>query len=642
MVEANTATSPLRYRATAGLATVDETAAMVTWHSGNVIGRHRARELGEFLAGIPLFAPLDEMTRLQLAERLEPVHVAAGDVVMAQDDPGDGLYIMLSGRLRVSVVTGGTERVLHDLARGSVVGEIALLSNRPRSATVRAVRDSDLLLLRVSSFDALVERTPALLGQVARLLVDRLLAVDRPQLPPAGSRTIAVAPVGRSTGPAAKVAEELTARLARTGSVFRLDADVVGRHLGPGAAQRGPDHSGRNELTGWLHAVERGNDYVVYQTDAEDTAWSRLCLSQSDVALLIGSAAGDPRLGAVETRALATRWLRCELVLVHSSEPSATSRWLECRAVADHHHLRHNHPEDVARLARMVTGTACGVVLGGGGSRGFAHLGVLRALEEAGVPIDVVGGTSIGAVMGALCAQGFTDAERVERAVTAFTRSGRLISPTLPLIALSSGRRANRLLADHLGPTCIEDLPRRFFCVSANLTRAEEVIHERGVLWRAVRASLSLPGIFPPVYADGDLLVDGAALDNVPGEVMRARIGTGSVVAVDLFPDVEPVTAAPSDPGLSGWRVLGHHLNPLAPPRPVPSIFDILTRSTSLSAVRHTRAALAGDRVDLLLRPPLPAIGALDFKAGIALIETGYRYAVEALARSGLTKRFIT
>ena len=463
-----------------------------------------------------------------------------------------------------------------------------------------------------------------------------------PKSSPPGNRTIAVAPAGRSAGPAAKVAEDLTARLARAGSVFRLDTDVVVRHLGPGAAERGPDDPGRNELTGWLHAVERGNDCVIYQADAEDTAWSRLCLSQSDVALLTGDSRGDPRLGAVEARALATDSLRCELVLVHPSQPSGTTRWLANRSVADHHHLRGNHPEDVARLARMVTGTACGVVLGGGGPRGFAHLGVLRALEEAGIPVDVVGGTSIGAVMGALSAQGLTDPERVERAVTAFTRSGRLISPTLPLIALSSGGRVNRLLAEHLGSALIEDLPRRFFCVSANLTRAEEVIHERGVLWRAVRASLSLPGIFPPVYADGDLLVDGAALDNVPAGVMRARIGSGSVVAVDLFPNVEPVTAAPFDPGLSGWRVLGRRLNPLAPPQLVPSVIDILSRSTSLSGVRHQRAALADDRVDLLLRPPLPAIGALDFKAGVALVETGYRHAVEVLAQSGLTKRFIT
>jgi NTE family protein len=150
--------------------------------------------------------------------------------------------------------------------------------------------------------------------------------------------------------------------------------------------------------------------------------------------------------------------------------------------VADFHHLRGGHPEDAARLARMVTGTACGVVLGGGGPRGFAHLGALRALEEAGVPIDVIGGTSIGAVMGALYAQGLSDEQRVERAVTAFTKSGRLIGPTLPLVAMSSGGRVDRLLAQHLGSAHIEDLPRRFFCVSANLTRAEEVVHERGVL----------------------------------------------------------------------------------------------------------------------------------------------------------------
>jgi predicted acylesterase/phospholipase RssA len=613
---------------------------MVTWEAEDATGPGGPGGLGAFLETIPFFASLDEATRLQLAQQLEPVHAAAGEVVIAQDDAGDGLFVLLSGRLRVSVAAGGTDRVLHDLTRGAVAGKIALLSERPRSATVRAVRDSDLLLLRVSAFNALVERTPGLLGQVARLLVDRLLAVDRPQSPPTGSRTIAVAPAGRNAPPAAELAAQLTARLARAGSVLRLDPGVVEEHLGAGAAQRRPGDPGRNELTGWLHAVERGHDHVVYQTDTEDTAWSRLCLSQSDVVLLTGDATGDSRLGAVESRALATPSLRCELVLVHPSGPSDTSRWLEGRPVADFHHLRGGHPEDAARLARMVTGTACGVVLGGGGPRGFAHLGALRALEEAGVPIDVVGGTSIGAVMGALCAQGLSDEQRVERAVTAFTRSGRLVRLTLPLVALSSGRRVDRLLAEHLGPACIEDLPRRFFCVSANLTRAEEVVHERGVLWRAVRASLSLPGIFPPVYADGDLLVDGAALDNVPVEVMRARIGSGPVVAIDLNPEVEPVTAAPFGPGLSGWRVLGRRLNPLAPPQPMPSVIDILSRSTGLSGVRHRRAALTGNRADLLLRPPLPAIGALDFKAGAALIEVGYRHAAEALERSPLVSRF--
>lgn len=607
----------------------------------SVPSRRNPRELAAFLAGIPLFAALDETARLQLAGRIELMHVAAGGVIISEGETGEGLFVVVSGRLRVSVTAHGIERVLHELGRGSIVGEIALLSNRPRSATVRAVRDSDLLRLSTLAFNSLVERNPAVFREIAHVLVDRLLTVDRPHNPPAPGRAITVAAAGTSAAPAAMVADRLTAQLSRGGRVLRVDAEAVARHLGPGAAQRAPGQAGRAELTGWLHAIERGNDYVIYQADAEDSAWSRLCLSQSDVVLLVAAAGEDPALGPVEARALAVGSLRCELVLVHPGEPTTTAAWFRDRPVADVHHVRGEWQHDVARLARMVTGTGCGLVLGGGGPRGFAHVGVMRALDEAGVPIDVVGGTSIGAVMGALYALGLDHAERVERAVTAFTRSGRLVSPTLPLVALSSGRRVDRLLAQHLGPGNIEDLPRRFFCVSASLTRAETVIHDRGLLWPAVRASLSLPGIFPPVYAEGDLLVDGSALDNLPVDAMRNYVGSGWIVAVDLAPDVEPLTMAPFPAGLSGWRVLREHLNPFAAPRPGLNVADILSRSTSLSQV-HQRRALAPDRIDLKLCPPIARLGALDFKAGLALIEAGYRYAAEELAKSGLPDRFVT
>ncbi len=612
--------------------------------------REEQAELNAFLADIPFFASLDETTRLELAGQLEPVHVTAGDVIFREGDPGTGLYLVLSGRLRVLVAADGAERMLYDVGRGAILGEMATLTDRPRAATVQAVRDSDLLLLRASSFTALLKRSPALVTGMMRLLADRVLAVDRlltverPQLPPPG-RTIAVVSAGQNPRAAAMVAGPLAAQLARVGSVFQVDAEVVTRHLGPDAAQRGPGDPGRAELTGWLHAVERDHDRVIYLPDAGDTAWSRLCLSQADVVLLVASAGDDPSLGAVEARALATGVLRCELALLHEADPaqaSATAKWLECRPVADHHHLRADRPADVARLARMITGTGCGLVLGGGGARGLAHLGVIRALEEAGVPINVVGGTSMGAIMAGLYARGLGDSERV-RAVSTIARHGRrLVTPTLPLVALSAGRYMDRILAEHLTATPIEDLPVRFFCVSTSLTRAEEVIHERGPLWAAVRASLALPGIWPPIYAAGELLIDGGAINNVPVDVMRSRIGSGSIVTVDVSPEVEPLTAAPFGHGLSGWRVLGRRLNPFVPAPPVPDIADILTRSTGLSQVRHRRATLDDNRVDLLLRPPVAGFGVLDFKGGIALIETGYQYAVEALAKSGLAERFMT
>ena len=611
-------------------------------------------ELNEFLADIPFFAALDEATRVELASQLEPVQAAAGQVIFRQGDAGEGLFVVVSGRLRISVAADGSERVLYDLGRGSIVGDMALLTDRPRAATVHAVRDSDLLLLRVSSFTSLLERSPALVTATIRLLVDRLVAVDRlltvdrSQRPLPGGRAIAVAAAGKNARPAAMVAGWLAEQLARSGPVFRVDADVVARELGPDAAQRGPGDPGRAELIGWLHAVERSHERVIYQPDAEDTAWSRLCLSQSDVVLLVASAGDDPSVGAVEARALATGLLRTELVLLHQAHPadraqaSAMATWLADRPVADQHHLRADRAGDVARLARMITGTSCGLVLGGGGARGLAHLGVIRALEEAGVPIDVIGGTSIGAIMAALCARGLDDAERV-RAVIDIARTGRrLVTPTLPLMAFSAGRRVDQVLTEHLTSVPIEDLQLRFFCVSASLTRAEAVIHERGPLWPAVRASLSLPGIYPPVYAAGDLLIDGAAIDNLPVDVMRKRIGSGRIVAVDVSSEVEPLTVEPYGPGLSGWRVLGRRLNPFTPRRPVPGIAEVLNRSTGLSQVRHRRAALGDDRVDLLLRPPVARLRGLDFKGGIALIDAGYRYAAEALSKSGLPKQFMS
>jgi len=612
-------------------------------------------DLATFLADIAFFAALDETTRRELAGELEPVNVAAGQMIFRQGDAGDGLYLVVSGRLRVSVAGegpgDGPDRMLYDLGRGAIVGEMALLTDRPRAATVHAVRDSDLLLLRVSSFTSLMERSPALVTGMIRLLVDRLLAVDqllitdRPQAPPPGGHTIAVACAGSNARAAALVAGQLAAQLTRSGSVFRVDADVVARQLGPNAAQASPGDPGRAELIGWLHGIERTHDRVIYQPDAQDTAWSRLCLSQSDVVLLVASATDDPAIGAVEARALATSSLRCELALLHPADlapSSVTASWLARRPVADHHHLRADRPGDVARLARMITGTGCGLVLGGGGARGLAHLGVIRALEEAGVPIDVVGGTSIGAIMAGLCARGLPDSERVRRVMHIARTGRRLVTPTLPLIALSAGRRVDQILTEHLTSVPIEDLPVGFFCVSASLTRAEAIIHERGPLWTAVRASLALPGIYPPVYADGDLLIDGGAVDNLPVGVMRDRVGVGSVIAVDVASETEPLTVAPYGPGMSGWRVLGRRLNPFTPAHPVPGIAEILNRSTGLSQIRRRRAALDDARVDLVLHPPVARLRTLDFNGGIALIDAGYRYAADALAKSGLAEQFMT
>jgi lysophospholipid hydrolase len=333
---------------------------------------------------------------------------------------------------------------------------------------------------------------------------------------------------------------------------------------------------------------------------------------------------------------------RCELVLVRppsQSSPEGTHRWIEQRTVGAHNHLRRGEKSDISRLARVVRGRATGVVLGGGGPRGLAHLGVLRALEETGIPLDVVGGTSIGALIGAMYAAGLSHDDRVKRTLDATTRHGRLVDLTLPVLSLASGRKVTRLLEEGFGAMRIEDLSTGYFCVSADLTTASQVVHDRGDLWRAIRASLSMPAIFPPVYDGGHLLVDGAVLNNLPVDWMRRRIMGGLLVAVDLLPEVERLPSAPFGPAVSGWRALASVLRRRFGSPSVPDIMDVVTRSNALAGVRAQQELLDTHRVDLYLRPPTPRMGAFDFEKAVPLIDLGYRYTLCALESSEFAAR---
>jgi len=317
-----------------------------------------------------------------------------------------------------------------------------------------------------------------------------------------------------------------------------------------------------------------------------------------------------------------------DLVLLHPSgteKPVGTSRWLAGRDVDLHHHLREGRAADLARLARHVAGTARGLVLGGGGMRGFAHLGVMHAFDDAGVEVDAVAGTSIGAIMAGLRAGGLDHAARLEPSVQAMVRQGSMVPATLPLVSYSSARKVTRLLRDvPVFGWDIEDLWLPFFCVSASLGHAREVVHDRGPAWRAIRASISLPGVYPPVPHEGDLLVDGGVLNNVPVDVMSAMLRGGRILAVDLAPEEDPGPTAGFGETLSGWRVLGSRVRRRTPLH-APALPDVLVRGLMLASSRGDRARLADGAGVTLLRPPLGAGGLLDFKAGPALVDPAYR-----------------
>jgi predicted acylesterase/phospholipase RssA len=568
-----------------------------------------------------VFACLGAEARAFIAERLEPMTVAGGDELIVQGDDADALYIIALGRLRVTMTRDdGSEVVLAERGRGEVVGEMALVSNEQRSATVTAVRDSQVLRFPTEAFLQLVQEHPESLRELTTQFVRRLVQPVRHGSPAGRVVTMAVVPLDDD--------RETLALGARLGAALRrlTGASSHVTFSGMADALGDPERVAADHLAGWFAQHEATCEVVVYDADPGPTAWTDACIRQADLVLLVASASGSPAVRPVE-EAIAARQSRIssrtELALVHPSgtrDPRGTRRWLESRSVDRHHHVAADRDADVDRLARLLVGRGIGVVLSGGGARGFASVGALHALHEHGVPIDAVGGTSIGSILALNAARGHDSEEMVRRLQRAFgDRSP--FDITFPAVALAAGRRATRLIRDDTEDLDLEDTWRNVFCVSTNLTHATVEVHRRGPAWFAARASFSIPGVLPPVPSPtGDLLADGGLLDNLPVGIMRREHEGITVIAIDVGRTRDLVAGPMSDDGgLSGWDVLMRRFDPSRRDAvPLVNLSAILMRLTELGSAR------ADDFGDLYLRPPVATFSFTDFKVFRRVAAAGY------------------
>jgi len=325
---------------------------------------------------------------------------------------------------------------------------------------------------------------------------------------------------------------------------------------------------------------------------------------------------------------------RTDLVLVQPADsevPTGTARWLDTRKVDAHFHVRDGSDGDFRRLARLITGRAVGLALGGGGGRGFTHIGVIRAMYELGIPIDWVGGTSIGSLVGAHCA-GRLDARSIGAMVQWGLREGKPMNDyTLPIVAMLSGAGFERTYVLMYQDTLIEDLWINYFAVTANLTTGQAIAHERGLLRKYVRASSSIPGLVPPVPDEGCLLADGGLLNNLPADLVRQRLQGGHVVAVNVNPTSDPYASADYGQSLSGWSLALQAINPFGPRLRVPNIHAILDRMTCIGSIQQAESVVK-KTADVYLHPPVGDIGVFDLDEVEAVAEVGYRYARPILA----------
>lgn len=582
--------------------------------------------LAQDLQTIELFQGLEADDAAALAAEFDMLELTRGQILVRQGDPADALYIVVSGRFVVS--REGRQTPVCEIGPNQPIGEIAFLTGETRTATVQAMRDSLVLKLSREQFDRLSARKPTIWRSLTATLARRLATTTaEPLQPDPRPRTIALIRAGSKPVPPPFV-QRLASCFATASRTLVLHSaeDVLGNDV----------ILGTPEATRAFNALERQYETILFIADAELTPWSQKVLRHADLVLAVGVFDADPGLSTLEQCAadyLSPEAVRLVLLHPHRMRPSGTARWLAGRAVAMHHHVALDDPEDVQRLLRFISGTALGFVACGGGALCAAHIGLFKALSEAGISFDIMGGTSAGSAMAAAFVLDTSPEEINEAVHDIFVDNKAMRRFTWPRYSLLDHRHFDEHLGRYIARVDIEDLWIPFFAVSTNLSSYSLNRHCRGDLWTAVRASSSIPALLPPVYtADGEMLVDGCLLDNVPISVMHELKTGPNIVASFMLPHLERFAVDYANLP-SRYELVRRVINPMGrqdlPEAPGPTA--VLMRSLMANRQdfqRHMRPD------DLLLVPPLPPdAGFLDWDRHDELMETAYCWAANELAR---------
>lgn len=505
-----------------------------------------------FLRTVALFAELEDDLLEELAAATNTVHVPAGAWLFREGDVTESMYVVRCGRVQVVHETSGD--VIRMFAPGDVCGELAFLTGSPRAASARAMRDSELVELKREQLAALLRQeerfATALLQLLGRRLQDSGGPLPSPPKPPSVVTVLAAGEVSIEQAVAAVVAE--------LGSPLVLDWAAL--------------HP--SEVTAVLDDADRtGRSVILRSADSDAVEWRSFCVRQADRVLVVADVVRDlpPADGL----------LGCDLAVVGGGDPEQLAGVLQPRCVS-----RTEGGWGIA--ARRLLDSATALVLSGGGARGLAHVGAFSELVEAGFAPDIVGGCSIGAFVGAMVAMGW-DPSRIERACRAELAEGKPFRDyTMPRVSLIKARRAEAMLARIFGDHRVEDLPIPFFTVAADLVSGELVVERAGLVREAVAASMSLPGLAPPVQRRGQLLVDGGVVDNLPIDVVLQR-ERAFVVAVD---------------------VMRRHSTRISE---APRLLDTIARASTLGSWPRTEQNRS--RADVLIVPDVADIGLLEFDA---------------------------
>lgn len=584
-------------------------------------------DLRECLLCSPLFNQLTSDTFEELFAALEHIRIARGETLFEQGDEGDAFYFLATGRLKVVK----KQQTVGQMLPGESFGELALISDQPRAATIIAARDCELARLPKSQFQQIITKHPKLAVELLKIMGSRLNQQQEQQEHKCQIITFVLLNQNDET---LNLPSQVVSTLRQKHRAEHLSLKQLDSKLWQGASESvsstGATH--HDGLTRWLSQHEEHFDYIILETNQINSIWREFCLRQADIVLYLVNAQDGTQLLTEQLNSASHANSEKELCILHQSSskvPTNTNRWLQHSSINKHHHLRMDSKTDVERLCRELTGTAIALVLGGGGGRSFAQIGVIKAMLELGIPIDRVAGTSMGAIIAAQYAHGLSPEQLLDVNNDIWVKNKPHRNFSLPVTSLLKADKAVRLTKEVFFNREISDLWLDFFCISTDLTNLKAHQHNDGLIWPAILASGAVPSVCSSIVSDdGALLVDGGILDNLPVEAMRKR-HKGPIIAVDVSSDRGLAPRVTDTIPPNGWRALLDYINPWAKHRRYPHLFKIITHTATLAS--KINADESRQLADLCIVPDCGDHSLMEMSNLEYLMEQGYKAALPEL-----------
>jgi len=584
------------------------------------------------LRKVSLFREFNETEFNDITKSASIIELDKNALLYKRHDPTNAFYILLHGHLHVTLVDkSGNDKIIGEINENEVVGEMSLITDDLRSATIYASRRSRLVCLTKDKFDILWHNNPEILKVMIKQIVLRLQKLTKSLSGDQLKRHFMLVGNNKDINLPAFI-ESIKA--INDGSLKIIEYNDIAKYI--------HNHS-KQDLLQYLDNLDQEYNTLLFIYKKDQPDWNANCIALSDRLIVVADAT-KKSLYSDETKILlddpqAFNGQNTELILLHpksTNYPKDTATWLKDGHYFRHHHARKDNDADTARLYRYLTGKAIALVLAGGGSRSMSQLGVLKAFEEYGIPIDCVGGASQGAINCWLISTGKPYKWIVSTLISTLPLFKSCLKKfTLPLYAILSANSATKALQDSTEGTHMEDMWKLNFSVSVDLSHRKEAIFSQGPAWKSIRASISLPAVFIPVAFEGSILVDGSVMNNMPVDIMKDQFlhNDGLVIAIDLENKTRDTKYQIPDK-YSFLKILLGKLGVKKYQSNIPSIFDTLLRSLLVTA--HNKTQENGALADILITLPVSNYKLLDYdeKKVDTLIAIGYKAAIEEIKRN--------